>query len=407
MSASQILVVEDEAIVATAIKNELQQFGYRVPAIAASATEAIEKAVKEKPDLVLMDIHLQGEPDGIEAAREIRKRCGIPVVYLSAFADAETVSRAGATEAFGYLLKPYEELELQTTIEVALAKHRAEQKLEKSGQLMAAILEGLDAAVIATDPANQVRFMNIAGEALTGWRRETVAGVSVAAVCNLVAEGNRVLLKDLADSAVVDSCSIQLPPDTRLVNRSGGETPVEGCVTPIHDRLGEFLGAVLTLRNIATRLESQRARRQNEALCGAAPASLSKPRGVRPTILLADADPLVRNLGCLILEEEGYQVLVAEDGVQAVETFRKATQRIDIAIIDLNIPCMTGDAVLERLLELDPNIEVLFSSDYFAEDRPEGQGGSHLLGVICKPYRRRELVNTVHDALARRTEWES
>jgi signal transduction histidine kinase len=127
MSATQILVVEDERLVATALQNELEHFGYTVSGIAGSGNEAVRKAVETRPDVVLMDIHLQGRMDGIEAGREIRDRCGIPVVYLSAFADAQTVARASETEAFGYLLKPYEERELQTTIEMAIAKHRAER----------------------------------------------------------------------------------------------------------------------------------------------------------------------------------------------------------------------------------------------------------------------------------------
>src|SRR5580765_2603326 len=108
MAKSQILVVEDEGIVATAIKNELEQFGYGIAGNASSADEAIDRAVREQPDLVLMDIRLNGEKDGIEAAREIRARCGTPIVYLSAFADADMVTRAGESQAYGYLIKPYE-----------------------------------------------------------------------------------------------------------------------------------------------------------------------------------------------------------------------------------------------------------------------------------------------------------
>src|SRR5215471_20191411 len=118
MSQAQTLVVEDERIVARALQCELEHFGYQVSGIASSAKEAVEKAVDSRPDLVLMDIHLKGDEDGIEAARKIQSRCRIPVVYLSAFSDSATVARAADTQAFGYLLKPYEERELQTTIEM-------------------------------------------------------------------------------------------------------------------------------------------------------------------------------------------------------------------------------------------------------------------------------------------------
>src|SRR5450432_1072948 len=122
MSAIQILVVEDERLVAKALQNELEQFGYNVSGIASTVSEAVREVEEHRPDLVLMDIHLKGEGDGIEAGQRIQMRNGIPVIYLSAFADAETVARASETNAFGYLIKPYEERELQTTIEMALAK---------------------------------------------------------------------------------------------------------------------------------------------------------------------------------------------------------------------------------------------------------------------------------------------
>src|SRR5262245_21153390 len=128
MSLAQILVVEDERIVARGIQSELEQMGYEVSDLAASGEEAIEKASRLHPDLVLMDIVLRGDMDGIEAARRIRERLDIPVVFLSAYEDQNTLGRAKTTEAFGYLLKPYEEKELHTTIETALYKHRAEQR---------------------------------------------------------------------------------------------------------------------------------------------------------------------------------------------------------------------------------------------------------------------------------------
>src|SRR5882757_134619 len=176
MSATQILVVEDERLVAKALQHELEQFGYNVSGIASSASEAVAQVEQNRPDLVLMDIHLRGGDDGIELADKIRIRNGIPVIYLSAFSDAQTVARASETNAYGYLIKPYEERELQTTIEMALAKHRAEQRLEENERWLAAIHNGIDDAVIATDPDNNVHSMNFAGEALTGWPMQEAIG---------------------------------------------------------------------------------------------------------------------------------------------------------------------------------------------------------------------------------------
>ncbi len=131
-----------------------------------------------------------------------------------------------------------------------------------------------------------------------------------------------------------------------------------------------------------------------------APARPSKPRGSRHTILFAEADARIGEFGRLILEKQGYRVLVAEGGAQAVEVFRQAAERIDLVIVDLNLPGLPVDAVLTRFLELEPGVGVLFSSTYFPEDRPDG--GNRLLGVISKPYFRQELVTMVQGALTQR-----
>ena len=134
MNRKQILVVEDERIVAADIKLSVQRLGYDVCGIAFSGEEATKKAEEMKPDLVLMDIVLEGEMDGIEAASAIRSRFAIPVVYLTAYADKKTLERAKITEPFGYIIKPFEERELNSIIEIALYKHTMDKKLKKTQQ---------------------------------------------------------------------------------------------------------------------------------------------------------------------------------------------------------------------------------------------------------------------------------
>jgi response regulator RpfG family c-di-GMP phosphodiesterase len=128
MANPQILVVEDEGIVAADIQDRLISLGYDVPATVASGEEAILKIPHLSPDLVLMDIVLQGEKDGIEIAEEIRQRFEIPVVFLTAHADDSTLKRAKVAEPFAYILKPFEEKELQTALEMALYKHKVERE---------------------------------------------------------------------------------------------------------------------------------------------------------------------------------------------------------------------------------------------------------------------------------------
>src|SRR5262249_39699972 len=161
------LIVEDERLVAAALQTELTTFGYQVVGIASTAASAVKQALETRPDVILMDIHLDGLVDGIEAAREIQKRAEIPIVYLSAFSDVNTVGGASRSGAFGYLLKPYEEQELRTTIEIVVARHRAEAELDETRRWLAAIQGGIDDALLAVDPDMRIRFINSGAEALT------------------------------------------------------------------------------------------------------------------------------------------------------------------------------------------------------------------------------------------------
>ncbi|MBM4241555.1 MAG: PAS domain S-box protein [Euryarchaeota archaeon] len=132
MPKVKILVVEDDAIEAMDIQRTLKFFGYDVPAVTSSGADALKKIDAFKPDLVLMDIVLKGEIDGIECARKIKDQFNIPVIYLTAHSEESNVQQAKLTEPYGYLLKPFDETELKTTIEVALHKHEMERKLKES-----------------------------------------------------------------------------------------------------------------------------------------------------------------------------------------------------------------------------------------------------------------------------------
>jgi CheY-like chemotaxis protein len=127
----RILIVEDEGVVAADIAMSLRSMGYEVAATAATAGEALSLAGSERPDIVLMDIMLGGGPDGIEAAEKIRSELDIPVIFVTAFADDETLDRAKVTEPFGYIVKPIDDRELHISIEMALYKHRMEMERKR------------------------------------------------------------------------------------------------------------------------------------------------------------------------------------------------------------------------------------------------------------------------------------
>ena len=186
MINAQVLVVEDDGIIALDVESQLKSIGYSVSALASSAEEALAKAAETQPDLVLMDIRLKGELDGIAAAEQIRRRYGIPVVYLTAHADDETLSRAKRTEPAGYVLKPVDTRELHASIELALYKHAMERKLRQAERWLAATLKSIGEAVVATDEEGRVVFINPVAEALTGWKRQEALGQDVAAVLRLI-----------------------------------------------------------------------------------------------------------------------------------------------------------------------------------------------------------------------------
>jgi two-component system, LytTR family, response regulator LytT len=165
MSKIKILIVEDESIVAKDIQNSLKKLGYNVPAIVASGEKALLEIEENNYDLVLMDIMLKGEMSGIEAANLIREKIQIPVVFLTANADEKTVGKAKVAEPYGYIIKPFREKELQTTIEMAIYKHEKDAEVRKERDFYYSIVENRDSKdsiyVRSEYRLNRIRFTDI------------------------------------------------------------------------------------------------------------------------------------------------------------------------------------------------------------------------------------------------------
>ncbi len=143
MKKARILIVEDEAIITMEIESQLQGLGYKVTSIVDTGEKAIKKAEEDKPDIILMDIRIKGEMDGIEAAEEIRNKFGIPVIFLTAYLDEERIERAKITMPFGYVLKPIQERDLKVTIEMALYVSKADAERRKAEEVATAERERL------------------------------------------------------------------------------------------------------------------------------------------------------------------------------------------------------------------------------------------------------------------------
>lgn len=280
MNPVNILVVEDEIIVAMDIQNRLRKFGYTVMGLADSGEEAIRKAADDSLDLVLMDIHLKGKMDGVEAAQIIHNVFKIPVIYLTANADESTLNRAKETEPFGYILKPFKEKELKFTIEITLSKHRTEKTLKQNEQWLTTVLKSIGDAVITSDAFGTVTFMNPIAEVLTGWNYSDAFGKEATEIFNIAHEETRIIIESPIKQVLQSGVTVGLPEKTILITKNGTEIPIDDSVAAIKDDNGKITGAVCVFQDITERKQILKAlaRRQQEfkALVENAPDIISR-----------------------------------------------------------------------------------------------------------------------------------
>jgi response regulator RpfG family c-di-GMP phosphodiesterase len=242
----RILVVEDESLVAKDIQNMLISLGYEVIDVVSTGEEAIRLAESTSPDLVLLDIVLKGEIDGIVAARRIWERFAIPIVYLTAYADETTLQRAKVTEPFGYILKPFDQRELQTTIEMAFYKARMDHKLREREEWLSTVLTSIGDGVIATDSRGLITFMNPLAERLTGWTTPEAFHKPL-----------RDIFQIAHDSPGGPSGPLPLLQENILSARAGAKIAIEETVTPIRSSKKETIGSVFVFRDITQRKLSE------------------------------------------------------------------------------------------------------------------------------------------------------
>ena len=179
MPKANILIVEDEAVVAADLAGKLERAGYRSVGIAADGEDAVESAKTLAPDLVLMDIRLAGPMDGIKTAERIQSTRNVPIVYLTAHSDMATLRRAAATEPFGYILKPFEERDVTTQIEIALFKHQAERRLRESEERYRKLVETAMDSIVTFDHAGLILSCNPATEKMFGYRVDEMVGRNI------------------------------------------------------------------------------------------------------------------------------------------------------------------------------------------------------------------------------------
>jgi len=244
-----LLVVEDEAVVAMDLDGQLQEMGYQVCACVDNGRDAIARARADRPDLILMDIVLKGDLDGVAAAAVIGKELHIPVLFLTAYSDDQTVRRAADTWPYGYLTKPFQARELRAGIEVALHKAHAERTLRNSERWLASVLRGVGDAVFATDAGGIVGLANPAAEALLG--ASGLQGRFAAEVLRLEesASGRPVALS-------ADGCG-QRTGNAMLAARDGRQIPVDFSIGPICDEGEHITGVAIVLHDMRERVAAE------------------------------------------------------------------------------------------------------------------------------------------------------
>jgi len=256
MYKASILIVEDNNIVMLELKDRLEEMGYSVAATASSGFDAIKKAELLHPDLILMDIRLKGDMDGIDTSANIRKNMDIPIIYLTAHADDNTLQRAKITEPYGYIIKPFEERELNTTLEMALYKHAMEKKLRESEHWLSATLKSIGDALIATDSNGIIKLINPIAAELTGWNLTDAFGRNIEEVFILNDE-NHYKVPENPVITTLNNGSIEGGINHFILAKDGKQVPVDYSSAPINYGTDDLAGVVLVFRDITERITAK------------------------------------------------------------------------------------------------------------------------------------------------------
>ncbi|MFO7713717.1 response regulator [Desulfosarcina sp.] len=289
---TDILIVEDESVVAADLEIKLKHIGFAVAGIASQGQEALDMARTRNPQLILMDIQLKGPLDGIETAKAVQERLDVPVVYLTAHSDQATLSRAKLTGPFGYILKPFDEHDLKIQIELALFKHRAERQLRQQRELLRVTLSSIGDAVIATDADSCITFINPVAASLIGWPLEEATGKQLKEVFGVMDGFTRKVLTDPFKDVLASGRNMDLKVHTLLLGHGGREVPIESSAAPIRDLGGCIIGVVLVFRDISDR---RRAEAEKDAMIADLKEAMGKIKTLSGMLPICSACKKIRD----------------------------------------------------------------------------------------------------------------
>ncbi len=247
---ANILIVEDESIVALELESRLIDLGYSICGIVSSGADAINITVSQKPDLILMDINIKGQIDGVETAEKIKEIIDIPIIFLTAFTDSNTLQRAKITEPYGYIVKPFEERELHTSIEIALYKHNMEKKLRDNEKRLSITLNSIADAVIATDNKGNINYMNPAAVNLTICKCNKAVGKYVLDAFNIENKETYNAADNAIKEIIANGYTNNFPSSITISYNENEFSIVESSIYSIKDEKSNIDGFVLVFHDV-------------------------------------------------------------------------------------------------------------------------------------------------------------
>jgi PAS domain S-box-containing protein len=347
--ADRILIVEDERITAEDLAEILKDLGYQVTAVVSSGAEAIREVERNPPDLVLMDVRIKGEMDGTETARILRERFDVPVIYLTAHADRDTLERAKQSTPLGYIVKPFHEAELHASVEMALYKHWHDRRTRSRQQHMADVLGSLILGVISVDQNQAILTVNQAAEELTGWRNQDAAGRLVKQVFRVADAATGKLVEPPLDQALQRRSLVEIR-DRLLIDKSGGRRPISGHISPLRGPDGKPAGAVIMFEGMASAAESPRLRPGNSPQGnGEARAGLSESGGVETESKNA------RPGSVEALEFGSFRIVAASEPMKRLLSFTLRVAKSEATTVLLEGESGTGKDLMAQFLHYSSN----------------------------------------------------
>ncbi|MDY6791517.1 MAG: response regulator [Thermodesulfobacteriota bacterium] len=254
---TKILIVEDESIVALEIRDRLLKMGYSVPVAVNSGDLAIQKTKEIHPDLILMDIIIKGNKDGIETAGLINEKYDIPIIFLTAHSDTKTLQRAAEKTPYGYILKPFKERELQITIEMSLQRHKLELELKNNKKWLSIILSSIGEGLVATGPDEIIEYLNPVAEKLINVNQGDVLNKHISEIIRFSCAKTKKKFGDLRDIYKYQKENPQFLQNVQLSAQNGHTLPIDFTISPIGGENDTLKGFVFIFRDISEKKKMQ------------------------------------------------------------------------------------------------------------------------------------------------------